>query len=163
MKNCIARHIVKLENDVFSNDNGGPGILEFCWQRRPSKCIKKTSWFMLYSGIHYSENFAFRNIIFVREKISMARKSARSRRAQFGFENSDSSFESCRDVVRFVQRTLAECKHFLCERRARIPENLQFFHANLPRHLRDLDDARTLFWLCTQCRLGDQLQRCCSV
>ena len=53
MKNCIARHNFKLENDVFSNENGGPGILEFCWQRRPSKCIKKTSWFMLYSGIRY--------------------------------------------------------------------------------------------------------------
>ena len=52
---------------------------------------------------------------------------------------------------------------FLCERRAKIPEILQFFHANLPRHLRDLDDGRTLFWLCTQCRLGDQLQRCRSV
>ena len=47
MKNCIARQNFKHENDVFSNENGGPGILEFCWQRRPSKCIKKTSWFML--------------------------------------------------------------------------------------------------------------------
>ena len=53
IKNCIARHNFKLENDGFSNENRGPGILEFCWQRRPSKCIKKTSWFMLYSGIRY--------------------------------------------------------------------------------------------------------------
>ena len=27
MMNCIARHNFKLENDVFSNENGGPGIL----------------------------------------------------------------------------------------------------------------------------------------
>ena len=27
MMNCIARHNVKLRNDVFSNENGGPGIL----------------------------------------------------------------------------------------------------------------------------------------
>ncbi|MDP6295289.1 MAG: hypothetical protein QF618_04680, partial [SAR324 cluster bacterium] len=29
------------------------GILEFCWLYLSAKCIKKTSWFMLYSGIHY--------------------------------------------------------------------------------------------------------------
>ena len=33
-------------------------ILEFCWLYLSAKCIKKTSWFMLYSGIHYSGNFA---------------------------------------------------------------------------------------------------------
>ena len=46
-------------------------------------------------------------------------------------------------------------KHLLCERRAKIPEILQFFHTNLPPHLRDSDDGRTLFGLCTQFRLGD--------
>ena len=53
MINCIARHNFKLGNDVFSNENGGPGILDFCCLYLSSKCIKKTSWFMLYSGIHY--------------------------------------------------------------------------------------------------------------
>ena len=52
MKNCIARHNFKLEDDVFSNENGGPEILDFCCLYLSSKCIKKTSWFMLYSGIH---------------------------------------------------------------------------------------------------------------
>ena len=51
MINCIARHNFKLGNDVFSNENGGPGILDFCCLYLSSKCIKKTSWFMLYSGI----------------------------------------------------------------------------------------------------------------
>ena len=27
-------------------------ILEFCWLYLSAKCIKKTCWFMLYSGIH---------------------------------------------------------------------------------------------------------------
>ena len=53
MINCIAWHNFKLGNDVFSNENGGPGILDFCCLYLSSKCIKKTSWFMLYSGIHY--------------------------------------------------------------------------------------------------------------
>ena len=53
MINCIARHNFKLGNDVFSNENGGPGILDFCCLYLSSKCIKKTSWFMLYSGIRY--------------------------------------------------------------------------------------------------------------
>ena len=98
---------------------------------------------------------------FVREKFFNGAKSARSRRAQYGFESNDISFESFRDVVRFAQHTLGECKHFLCERRAKIPENLHFFHANLPPHLPDLDDGRTLLWLCTQRRLGDQ--RCRTI
>ena len=53
MINCIARHNFKLGNDVFSNENGGPGILDFCCLYLSSKCIKNTSWFMLYSGIRY--------------------------------------------------------------------------------------------------------------
>ena len=32
---------------------GKSEILEFCWLYLSAKCIKKTSWFMLYSGIHY--------------------------------------------------------------------------------------------------------------
>ena len=33
---------------------GKSEILEFCWLYLSAKCIKKTSWFMLYSGIHYA-------------------------------------------------------------------------------------------------------------
>ena len=82
---------------------------------------------------------------FVCEKnIFNGANSARSRRAQYGFESNDISFESFRDVVRFAQRTLAELKHFLCASGA--PEILQFFYVNLPQHLRDLDDGRTIFF-----------------
>ena len=43
MINCIARHNFKLGNDVFSNENGGPGFLDFCCLYLSSKCIKRES------------------------------------------------------------------------------------------------------------------------
>ena len=53
--------------------------------------------------------------------------------------------ESCSDVARVVQRTLAECTHFFCERHADIPEVLQFFRELFAQILRDLDARRALF------------------
>ena len=45
-------------------------------QRRPSKCIKKTSWFMLYSGIHYiNSKISPKNVRYKRStKVARARK-----------------------------------------------------------------------------------------
>ena len=82
---------------------------------------------------------------FVLEKNFNGAHSARSRRAQCGFENNGISFESFRDVVRVAQRTLAECTHFLCARRAKIPEMLLFGREILAQNLRDLDAGRFLF------------------
>ena len=43
------------------------------------------------------------------------------------------------DVVKYVQRTLADCTQFLCAGRAGFPEILQTFRAIFAQHLRDLD------------------------
>mgnify|MGYP003320403191 FL=1 len=43
------------------------------------------------------------------------------------------------DVVKYAQRTLAECTQFLCAGRAGFPEILQIFRAIFAQNLRDLD------------------------
>ena len=43
------------------------------------------------------------------------------------------------DVVKYAQRTLAECTQFLCAGRAGFPEILQIFRAFFAQHLRHLD------------------------
>ena len=46
-----------------------------------------------------------------------------------------------RDIVKYAQRTLAECTHFLCAGRAGFPEILQNFRPIFAQILRDLDAA----------------------
>ena len=43
------------------------------------------------------------------------------------------------DVVKYAQRTLAECTQFLCAGRAGFPEILQIFRAIFAQNLRHLD------------------------
>ena len=43
------------------------------------------------------------------------------------------------DVVKYAQRTLAECTHFLCAGRAGFPKILQNFRAVFAQNLRHLD------------------------
>ena len=43
------------------------------------------------------------------------------------------------DVVKYVQRTLADCMQFVCAGRAGFPEILQNFRAVFAQNLRDLD------------------------
>ena len=45
---------------------------------------------------------------------------------------------SLSDVVKYAQRTLAECTQFLCAGRAGFPEILQIFRAIFAQNLRDL-------------------------
>ena len=49
----------------------------------------------------------------------------------FGYECNSDSTNSISDVVKYAQRTLAECTQILCARRAGLPEILQFFRAIL--------------------------------
>ena len=63
----------------------------------------------------------------------------------FGSEQPSDFTESCSDVARVVQRTLAECTHFFGERHAEIPEVLQFFREIFAQILCDLDARRALF------------------
>ena len=63
----------------------------------------------------------------------------------FGFEQPSDFTESCSDVARVVQRTLAECTDFCRERHAEIPEILQFFREIFAQILRELDARRALF------------------
>ena len=55
------------------------------------------------------------------------------------------------DVVKYAQRTLAECTQFLCAGRRRIPEILQNFRAVFAQNFRHLDAglARYLALECT--------------
>ena len=43
------------------------------------------------------------------------------------------------DVVKYVQRTLADCTQFMCAGRAGFPEILQNFRANFAHKLHQLD------------------------
>ena len=52
-------------------------------------------------------------------------------------------------VTRFSQRTLAECTHFFCSRRAKIPEILKNFRKNLEQNLRHFGAARLIFRIYT--------------
>ena len=51
------------------------------------------------------------------------------------------------DVVKYAQRTLAECVQFLCAGRARFPEILQNFRAIFAQDLRHLDARLAVFGL----------------
>ena len=63
----------------------------------------------------------------------------------FGPDRTFDFTESNKDVKRLAQRTLAECTHFFCARRAEIPESLQNFRRILKQNLRHLNAARQLF------------------
>ena len=78
--------------------------------------------------------------------------------AFFGFARNADSATSFSDVVGFEQRTLAECTHFLCARRAKIPEMLLFGREILAQNLRDLEPGCAYFQNLTDIRLGCQFR-----
>ena len=49
------------------------------------------------------------------------------------------------DVVKYAQRTLAECMQFLCAGRAGFPEILQIFRAIFAQDLRHLDAGLAIY------------------
>ena len=63
------------------------------------------------------------------------------------------------DVVKYAQRTLAECTQFLCAGRAGLPEILQIFRAIFAQNLRHLDAGLERILHSSERRVEKELQR----